>query len=42
MLAALFLIGSLIGGLFTVNGLRRRSLWLPALVAGELAIHHIV
>ena len=42
MLAALFLIGSLIGGLFTLNGLRRRSLWLPALVAGELAIHHLV
>lgn len=42
MLAALFLIGSLIGALFTFNGLRRRSLWLPALVTSELAPHHLV
>ncbi|NNF09332.1 MAG: alpha/beta hydrolase fold domain-containing protein [Acidimicrobiia bacterium] len=42
MVTALFFIGSFIGALFTFNGLRRRSLWLPALVAGELAIHHIV
>ncbi|MGI9648040.1 MAG: alpha/beta hydrolase fold domain-containing protein [Acidimicrobiia bacterium] len=42
MLAALFLVGSLIGALFTVNGLRRRALWLPALVTSELALHHLL
>lgn len=42
MATALFFIGSFIGALFTMNGLRRRSLWLPALIAGELAIHHIL
>jgi acetyl esterase/lipase len=42
MLAAIFLIGSLIGALFTVNGLRRRALWLPALVTSELAPHHLL
>ncbi len=41
MLSVLFFLGSLIGALFTINGLRRRSLWLPALVTGELAIHHV-
>lgn len=41
MLAALFFVGSLIGALFTINALRRRSLWLPALVTGELALHHL-
>ena len=41
MLSVLFFLGSLIGLLFTVNGLRRRSLWLPALVTSELAIHHL-
>ena len=41
MLRVLFFLGSLIGALFTVNGLRRRSLWLPALVTSELAIHHL-
>lgn len=42
MLTVLFFLGSLIGLLFTVNGLRRRSLWLPALVTSELAVHHLV
>ncbi len=41
MVSVLFFLGSLIGLLFTVNGLRRRSLWLPALVTSELAIHHL-
>lgn len=41
-MSVLFFIGSLIGALFTINGLRRRSLWLPALVTGELPIHHLV
>lgn len=41
MPAALFFIGSFIGALFTANALRRRSLWLPALVTGELAPHHL-
>jgi acetyl esterase/lipase len=41
MLSVLFFSGSIIGLLFTVNGLRRRSLWLPALVTSELAIHHL-
>ncbi len=38
----LFFLGSLVGAAFTINGLRRRSLWLPALVTSELAIHHLV
>jgi len=42
MLSALFFIGSLIGALFTINGLRRRSLWLPAMITNELPLHHIV
>lgn len=42
MLATLFFVGSLIGAVFTFNALRRRSLWLPALVTGELALHHLV
>ena len=32
MLSAFFFIGSLIGALLTINGLRRRSLWLPAMI----------
>ncbi len=40
-MSVLFFIGSLIGALFTFNGLRRRSLWLPALVTGELPFHHL-
>ncbi|MEE8491105.1 MAG: alpha/beta hydrolase [Acidimicrobiia bacterium] len=42
MLSALFFIGSLIGALLTSNGLRRRSLWLPAMITNELPLHHIV
>ena len=42
MLSVLFFLGSIIGLLFTVNGLRRRALWLPALVTSELAVHHLV
>lgn len=42
MLSVLFFLGSLVGAVFTVNGLRRRSLWLPALVTSELAIHHLL
>ena len=42
MLAGLFFIGSLIGALFTFNGLRRRSLWLPAMITNELPLHHVV
>lgn len=41
MLATLFLIGSLIGALLTFNALRTRSAWLPALLIGEFALHHI-
>lgn len=41
-MSALFFIGSLIGALFTFNALRKRSLWLPALVTGEIPIHHLV
>ena len=42
MLSALFFIGSLIGASLTSNGLRRRSLWLPAMITNELPLHHIV
>ena len=40
-MSILFFFGSLIGALFTLNGLRRRSLWLPALVTTEIPIHHL-
>ena len=42
MWSALFFTGSLIGALLTINGLRRRSLWLPAMITNELPLHHIV
>lgn len=48
LVASLFLAGALIGAWHTVNALRpvKRGrigpLWLPALVTGELALHHIV
>lgn len=41
-MSILFFLGSLIGALFTLNALRRRSLWLPALVTGEIPVHHLV
>lgn len=41
MLAALFFVGSVIGALLTRNALRTRSLWLPALLIGDFALHHI-
>ncbi len=42
MITALFFIVSFVSGLLTYNALRKRSLWLLALVIGEFPIHHLV
>ncbi len=42
MITALFFVVSFVAGLLTYNALRRRSLWLLALVIGEFPLHHFV
>ncbi|MBT8201538.1 MAG: alpha/beta hydrolase fold domain-containing protein [Acidimicrobiia bacterium] len=42
MITALFFVVSFIAGMLTYNALRKRSLWLLALVIGEFPVHHFV
>ena len=42
MLTALFFVVAFVAGLFTYNALRKRSLWLLALVISEFPVHQLV